>query len=145
MKRLILGLVAGVLAGGLTVGIVETIGHAIFPPPPGVDASNPETLRTIIDQIPLGAKVAVIVAWGVGVLVGGIVAAMIARRGPMPAWWIGAILLGMGAWTMLMIPHPAWMWIAAIVTTIIAAYGAGRIGGRDVANNAPQSPSGNIG
>lgn len=133
MVRLILGMVAGVLAGGLTVGIVETIGHMIFKPPPGLDVSNPENLKTLMDQIPLGAKLAVIVAWGSGVLVGGTVSSAITRLGPVSAWWVGAILFGMAGWTMLTIPHPMWMWAAAIVTTIVSAYAAGRIGGRKVA------------
>ncbi|HRI65543.1 MAG TPA: hypothetical protein PK156_14945 [Polyangium sp.] len=138
MKRLMLGMVAGVVAGGLTTGIVETIVHNyIFKPPPGFDASNPEALRLIMDEIPLGAKVGVIVAWGMGVLVGGTLAAFLARRGPMTAWWVGAILFGMAGMTMLSIPHPAWMWVAAILTTIIAAFAAGRIGGRQ-AGEAPK-------
>ncbi|MGE0046482.1 MAG: hypothetical protein AB7J28_02460 [Hyphomonadaceae bacterium] len=130
MVRLILALVAGVLAGGVTVGVVETIGHMIFPPPPGLNAADPESIRSVMDQISLEAKVAVVVAWGLGVFVGGLVAALIARRGPYPAWWIGAILFGMAAWTMIMIPHPIWMWAAAIAVTLIASYLAGRIGGR---------------
>jgi hypothetical protein len=136
MGRLIVGLIVGVLAGGLTVGIVESIGHLIFPPPPGLDASNPETIKILMAQIPLQAKIAVVVAWALGTLMGGSVGAFIAKRGPVPAWWIGGILFSMAASTMFMIPHPAWMWIAAIAATIIGSYAAGRIGGRQ----APAAP-----
>ena len=140
MLRLILGMIAGVFAGGLTTGIVEAIVHSfIFKPPPGFDASNPEALRIIMDEIPLGAKVGVIVAWGMGVLVGGTLAAFLTRRGPMTAWWVGAILFGMAAMTMLSIPHPAWMWAAAIITTVVMAYAAGLIGGRQAPGMTPQS------
>lgn len=130
MTRLIVGLIVGIFAGGLTVGLVEAIGHAIYPPPAGFDVSNPESLRTLMDQIPLGAKITVVVAWAFGILAGGSAAAFIAKRGPVPAWWVGGILFSMAASTMFSIPHPAWMWIAAIAATIIGSYVAGRIAGR---------------
>ena len=42
---------------------------------------DPAALKTIIDQLPIGAIVMVLVAWGAGTLVGGFTAGAIAGRG----------------------------------------------------------------
>ena len=47
--------IAGVIAGIVIVFGAEAVGHMIFPPPEGVDLSDPEQLAAIMDQIPLGA------------------------------------------------------------------------------------------
>lgn len=130
MARLIVGLIVGVLVGGLTVGLVEALGHALFPLPADIDVSKPEVLRTLMDLIPLNNKIAVIVAWTLGIFAGGCTAAYLAKRGPVPAWWVGGILFSMAVSTMISIPHPTWMWIAAIAATIVGSYVAGRIAGR---------------
>ncbi len=131
--RLILGLIAGLLVGGATVALVETAGHMIFPPPPGVDLTDPAQLRTLMGRVPTGALVAVLIAWAAGVFAGGYAAARIARRGPWPAWAIGAALFGGAVWSMMMIPHPPWMIAGAVVLTIAFAWLAGRLGARGAA------------
>lgn len=129
MLRTIFGLAAGLVAGIVVVGLVESAGHMIFPPPPGANVSDPETLRAIMGDVPLGAKIAVLVAWAAGVFAGGGLAAFIARRA-WPAWAIGALLMAAGAWTMMLIPHPLWMWAGALAATGGAAYAAGRLFGK---------------
>jgi len=42
-----LAVLAGVIAGGVVVGAVESVGHLIWPPPPGLDVSDPATLVMI--------------------------------------------------------------------------------------------------
>ena len=119
MIRLILGIVAGLIAAVFTVALVEALGHMIYPPPPGVDVTDPAQLSAIMSTIPLGAKIAVLVAWANGILVGGAVAIIIARK-TWPAWLVGGAVLLMGAITMYMIPHPLWMIIATPIITVLA-------------------------
>jgi hypothetical protein len=119
MIRLILGIIAGLIAAVITVALVETLGHMIYPPPPGVDVTDPAQLSAIMSTIPLGAKIAVLVAWAVGILVGGAVSIIIARK-TWPAWVVGGAVLLMGAITMYMIPHPLWMIIATPIVTVLA-------------------------
>lgn len=133
MLRLILGLIAGVLAGGIIVGVVETLSHVIFPPPPGLDVSDPAQLRSVMDQISLEAKIAVLVAWAGGTFAGGWVAAFIARRGQWPAWIVAAVLFGGSVWSMTMIPHPLWMIAGAVIVSIVFAWLGGRLGARNLA------------
>ena len=117
MIRIILGIIAGLIAAVITVALVEMLGHLIYPPPPGVDVSDPEQLSAIMSTIPLGAKIAVLIAWAVGIIVGSVVAMLISKK-PWSAWIVGGFILLMGAITMYMIPHPLWMVIATPLVTI---------------------------
>jgi len=123
MIRSILGVVVGIVAAVIVVGVLEAAGHWIFPPPPGIDLSDPEQLKTIMDKIPPVALVAVLVAWGAGSLAGGFTAAAIARRAHVVhALIVGGIQCAFGIITMLMIPHPLWFWFAAIAIVVPASY-----------------------
>lgn len=124
MLRAGLGLIAGAVAAFLCVMVLETAGHMAFPPPEGLDISDPEQLATLMDEIPLGAKIAVLAAWAIATFVGGVVAAKVARRGVWPAWAIAGFMLLMIAINLAMIPHPAWMIVAAVVLTVGAGTAA---------------------
>jgi hypothetical protein len=104
----ILGVVAGVIVGGVVVGLIEALGHQLFPLAPGVDVRNPKP-----GDIPLGAMLSVLVAWALGSLAGGWVAARFA--GMVGAFVVGAMLMGGGVVNMLMIPSPLWFWLAGLL------------------------------
>jgi hypothetical protein len=108
MWRSIGAIVAGVIAAVVVVGLVETLGHFVYPPP-RIDLSDPQQLRTIIEKLPRGALVSVLLAWGAGSLVGGFVAAAIAdKRRLIHALIVGSMQMTAGIGTMLAIPHPMW-------------------------------------
>ncbi len=130
MPRIILGTLAGIVAAGLTVFAIESLGHLIFPPP-GIDLANPAALATIIDQLPVGALVAVMIAWMAGAFGGGAVAAKISRV-PWTAWIVGAFMLAGGAWSMYVIPHPTWMQLALLPATLVPAWLAAQLFARSV-------------
>ena len=128
MVRNLIAVVTGVLAGGMVVAILEGIGHAIFPPPPGLDVSNPQSLAGVMDQIPLGAKLAVSVAWALGSLAGGFLAAkMCGSRHVLMALLVGAVLLAGGGYTLVTIPHPVWMAALGVLVPLPMAWLGARI------------------
>lgn len=114
----------GVLAGALVIFLVEGIGHTIFPPPEGVNLKDPAALATIMDKIPVGAKVAVVVGWFLGILAGGAAALYIGRRWAPVAWVVAVTLFAMAAISLLTIPHPWWMVAGAIIATLAGAVGS---------------------
>jgi hypothetical protein len=132
MGSKILAVVAGIFVAVVIVFMFEAAGHSFWPPPPGVDVSNPEALKTLMPSIPLGAKVAVIVAWVAGAFGGGLVAARIAKNARF-AWIVGGVQLAFGIATMLSIPHPLAMWIAGVLLPMPAAMLGGLLG-------APRAP-----
>jgi hypothetical protein len=133
MGTKILAVVAGIIVAVVIVVVVEAAGHGIWPPPPGIDLSNPEALKALMPSIPIGAKIAVIVAWVAGAFGGGLVAARIARNARF-AWIVGAVQLAFGMVTLLSIPHPLAMWIAGLLLPLPAAM----LGGKLAAPREPQ-------
>ena len=124
--RLILGIVAGVVVGGLVVFLVEGAGHAIFPPPAGTDLSDPETMKGLIATLPTGAIAMVLIGWFLGSLAGAITAKAIADR-DLAAWIVAFLFIGLTATNFLYIPHPVWMMAAGVALPLIAAWLATRM------------------
>jgi hypothetical protein len=130
MLRSILGVVAGVVAGAVTIFIVEAIGHLIYPPPPGVDFNDPVVLNGLIQNMPFGAKVSVLAAWALGIFAGSAVAVFVAERRSWPAWVVAIVLFAGALSTMVVIPHPDWMAWSATVLTLASAISAAYIWAR---------------
>jgi hypothetical protein len=118
--RGIVAILAGVVAAFAVVLVVEGLGHMLYPPPPGYDATRPEDQARLMAVVPTGAKIAVVVAWFLGSLAGAVTAAKVGRS-PLYAWVIGAIMIALSVVTTMMFPHPVWMVIAAVVLPVIAA------------------------
>ncbi len=125
MWKTLAAIVAGVVGAFAIVFVAEGIGHAIFPPPPGLDLSKPADLQALIEKLPTGAIVAVLIAWGLGAFFGSCVAVIFSRR-DWTAWVVGGVMLAAAAWTMVEIPHPLWFMIATVPTTLVPAWFAGR-------------------
>ena len=64
----------------------------------------------------------ILIAWGLGVFLGGYVAGRLAPRAPVLHAFTITILVALGAVAnLLAIPHPLWFWVSALV--VIAAAG----------------------
>jgi hypothetical protein len=124
--RSVLATLAGLVAAMVMVGIVEMMGHAIFPPPEGLDVTNPADQARLMDVIPLGAKIAVVVAWFLGALAGCTVAAWLSRS-IRPGWVLAGLLVLGGMYTTQMFPHPVWMVVCTVALPIAGKLLADRL------------------
>jgi hypothetical protein len=127
MLRRVLAAIAGLIVGGIVVMIVETFGHRMYPPPPGLDMNNMEALRAAAANAPTGARAAVVVAWALGSFAGGLTAGRIGRH-IIPALAVGGILMLGGIFNLATIPSPIWMWVAGILVFLPAAFAGGKLG-----------------
>ena len=124
--RIVLGVVAGLVTAFVCVFAIEAVGHMVFPTPPDINLADPADVARLMEVMPPGAFAFVLAAWFVGALAGAGVANAVAKRGL--AGWIVALLVICGAVaTMLMIPHPLWMWGAGILLPLVAAWLAQRM------------------
>lgn len=123
MLRITLGVVLGVAVGMIVAATTESLGHAIFPPPPGVDLTDPAALKTVMFKIPTGAKVAVLVGWFLCVLVGASAANLVAGRRRIAGRIVAGLLFAFTAWTLATIPHPVWMIVGA-AAALVAGWAA---------------------
>lgn len=119
--RNVLAVIVGAVAGAVAVGAIEMFGMMMFPLPAGSKPEDMEWLKANIDQIPLGAMVAVTAAWFAGVLVASIVAGFLAATHKLAMAFIaGDFLLLMTLVMLVTIPHPDWMWPAGIAAVVTA-------------------------
>jgi len=110
MIRSVAAVLAGLVASLAVITLVETVGHTIYPPPPGLDPMTPGGMAAIVAQWPLGAMLFVLLAFSLGALAGGAVAAKIAAEDRTVEAMVVGTFLTLGALlNVVTIPHPLWM------------------------------------
>lgn len=115
------GAVLGIIVGGAVVFAVETIGHSMYPPPDGIDLSDPEAVKSLIASLPVAALVMVLVGW----LVGSFAGAWAARRvgqSDVAAWIVAGAFIAFTAFNFVMIPHPLWMMAIGVLIPLATAW-----------------------
>ena len=138
MGRLVLAILAGVLVAGFVIFLLEMPGQLLYPPPAGLDMSNPDAMSRYVAGLPAGAFAIVLLAWVVGAFGGAWVATRLAAR---HAIWPGLVIGGLEllgiAWNVMKIPHPVWMVAAAVLAVPVAAYFGAKLALRGKAFSAP--------
>ena len=122
MIRKLAAAVVGLIVAMLTIQLVQTIGHLVYPPPTDFEFGEPEEVRAFMSKLPIGSILFVGAAWAAGTFLGTLAGAVISRSRPLPyAIVVGGIVMA-GAITMLIIiPHPWWFTIAAPISIVAAA------------------------
>lgn len=118
MLKIIAGLVAGLIVALAAIYVVQAIGNAIYPLPAEANLWSYEGAEALIGGMPLGAQAFVVGAWFASAFVGGLTAAQISRT-LWPAWVIVALVAFASILNIVMIPHPEWMQIAAVVAPVM--------------------------
>lgn len=132
MRRHILNIlktVVGLVAGFIVVSFAEGIGMAIWPVPHTIQnaGSDPAKMRESVTQIPVGAKLFVVLAWVAGSFVGGLVSGLL-NGYPKQVRWVGILMLSMVFLTLMTFPHPLWMALASVCFPLPAAFFGGKLG-----------------
>jgi hypothetical protein len=129
MGRKILAVVAGVILAGIVTFAVQKIGHQVYPPPADLDMKNMEAMKAYVSTLPMGALLFVLLSYLVGSFAGGWLAATIARTSQIHLpLTVGGVQLFFGIINLVMLPHPMWFAIAAVIVFLPAAYFGGKLG-----------------
>jgi hypothetical protein len=114
--------VLGVIVAVILVWVIEEIGHSIYPPPPGLDFSDPEAMKAYVDSLPLGALLSVAIAWFAGSLGGTFAACRLgAARSIVYAPIVGGMMFVGAAINFAAIPHPWWFLIIGVAGIVLGA------------------------
>lgn len=133
LVRNILALLAGAIVSIVLIGLVQAAAHYLYPPPPGLDYNNPEVLKKIMMEAPVGALLMVLLSYFTGTFIGSWVAARLAADAPeRQAFLIGGMMLISGLMNLFAIPHPVWFWVGSIVVFVAAAWLGGKTGAKRV-------------
>lgn len=115
--------VAGVLIAMLSVWLVQKIGHAVYPLPADIDMNDMEAMKTYVASLPIGALLFVVVSYFVGASVGTCTACAIGTMLPRVfAILIVCFMLVATTMNVMMIPHPTWFIVLAVVAIVIGAW-----------------------
>jgi hypothetical protein len=113
----------GVVIALLSVWLIQTIGHAVYPPPADIDLNDIEAMKAYVATLPIGALLFVVASYFIGTMVGTCVACAIGTMLPrIYALLIGCLMLVATTMNVMMIPHPTWFIIAAVAAIVIGAW-----------------------
>ncbi len=115
MIRKIAAVVVGILLTSLVVGLVQQLGHYLYPLPAGTDPNDPEAIKKYVENAPFLAVFFVIISYAAGAFTASFVATKIANDGKkIYALFIGVLFLLTSIYMMVTIPSPIWFWILGI-------------------------------
>jgi hypothetical protein len=113
----------GLAAAAVIIAAVEAFNSRIYPLPAGVAPTDRDAMRAAVAAMPGSAFVLVVVAWGLGALAGAWAAARLAARSPRAhAAIVTVVLLAGGIANMIMLPHPLWVWVAAVAAFLVGGH-----------------------
>lgn len=126
--RSALVLLAGVVVAVIVVTLMDTMAGRIYPLPAGTDINNPESLRQAVAAAPTAAVLIVLAGWVLAAGAGSYVATRLATRsraihGLIVALFVLVATVG----NLAAIPHPVWLWPAAIILIPAAGWAATKL------------------
>jgi hypothetical protein len=122
--RAVLAIVTAFIVATAVMMLVEAANGRFIYPELGKAAegvTDRAEVRQLMAAAPVGALFVVLAGWFVGTVAGGFAAAKIASRAPAAhALAVGAIIALFGIANNLMIPPPAWFWVAGLLAPLAA-------------------------
>lgn len=114
-------IVTGIIVAIVVVMFVESIGHILYPIPADLDFDNTNKVELFIANQPVMAIIWVLIAWLLGIVIGILVASLIAkRRYFVISCVIGGFIYLASIANLLVIPHPTWFALLSILTIPLA-------------------------
>jgi len=127
--RAALAVLAGVVVGGLVIGLIEMASP--YRPPEGLDLQDRAALGQWINTLPFGAFGWLLVAYFLGSVASGFVANWLSKpTGYRPALIAGFGLFIAGLMNLLAIPNPIWFGVASSLIYFLGAWIGGRLSTR---------------
>jgi len=110
MLRNAASIVVGVVSAFVTVMLIDKLNHMIYPPPPGLDFTDPAAVEPYLATLPVGAFLLVMASSVVAAFIGTLVAIYVGKIRPLYcAVIVGGIVLAATIANFIAIPHPLWL------------------------------------
>ncbi len=128
MIRSALVLFGGVVLAAMVVVLMDAVVGRIYPLPAGIDPRNTESMRQAVAAMPATAFVLLLAGWVLAAGVGSWFATRLATQSPPTHGLIVALFVLVATIANLAaIPHPMWLWPAAIILIPAAGWAATRL------------------
>jgi len=128
MLRNVLAFVIGVVTAFVTVWLVNKVGHIFYPPPAGLDFSNPEAIRPYLATLPMGAFLFILASSVVAAFDGTLVACFIGTaQTRLFGAVVGGFVFAASVANFIAIPHPLWLVLATLAGVFLSTLLAMRL------------------
>ena len=128
MAKNVAAAIAGIVTAFVMIMLIEKLGHVIYPPPTDLDFSDPEVMRPYIATLPFLALLFPMIAWVVATFAGTVLACKIGTANPLAfAAVVGGLVLAGTITNLIMIKHPLWYSLLALIAIIASAWIAVRV------------------
>jgi hypothetical protein len=123
IRKYILPVVAGVMAGMMVQAFIEKAIHSMYPPPPGLDFRDKVAIANYLAQVPTSAMMLQLGNYFVCSLLAGAVATLLSGRViSRPALAVGIIITLASVANIFMLPgQPVWFLVITLLLHIPAA------------------------
>jgi hypothetical protein len=124
-----LGVLAGILAGGLSVFLGEMILHKLYAPPININLNDADQVRLYLGSIPTMQWVMLVFVYFFAALVAGYITNLVCKG----TKYRPALVSGIGLLITTLLNfntlggHPIWVWIASTVAILAGAWTGGRL------------------
>lgn len=126
--KTVLAIFAGLFTGFILILIVEEWSHRLYPLPAGTDMENISVMREIIQNMPIGAFMMIMLAYALGSFGAGLVTSLLSKEAPLKrSLIVGSILLIGGISNLVLIPHPWWFAICSSLVYLPMAYAGHKV------------------
>ena len=96
------------VVGAFATGVLQTLGHQLYPPPSGIDPSDTAALKAAMASAPTEALFLVLVSYLIGTFCGAGVAGWSGHGDRVAVIGSTLLLLTAGLLNLMMVPHPVW-------------------------------------
>lgn len=122
--RKFIAVMAGLIAGGIAVWLVQMLGHKLYPEPLGMDSNDMNQLAEYVKNAPFMALFFVVLSYAAGALAAGFVSTKVANDGrKIYAIILGVIFLAQSIFMMASLPTPIWFWILGVLSWLLVLAG----------------------
>ena len=120
--------VVGIVIAFLTVRLIDMLGHMVFPPPAGLDFSDPSAVKPYLATLPIGAFLFILASSVIAAFAGTLAACHIGTTSSLNcAIVVGGMVLAATVANFIAIPHPLWLSIGTLVGIVASAWFAARL------------------
>lgn len=122
----------GALAGLVALLIARMLLLYLFPPPPGVNLADADSVRAMAGSLTLGVFAVLMLAWMIAAAAAS-ATALASGGAPESGWLATAPVILLVLWRGLALHYPLWVVLIGATLMGAVAFGAGRLMGRSPA------------
>ena len=119
MIKNVIANIVGIFCAMLVISTVEWLSHLIFPVPSEYNLQIVDSLKQYLATRSAGELLLVPIGWAMGSFIGGLATSLYhPAKKIRNTMIVSCILMTLGIFNMVMIPHPLWFWIIGVLSFI---------------------------